>query len=210
MLKFYFSVLVSVDGAIRIVSDEFSVALLNPSSELYRRKDEKYSKMVRIKLYILLCPRGMGETQIYGKIAPFKSRFVHLSFCFVLFMSRFFRARFSPFINWDLNQIQQNSSCLKKRSLVLFCSISSCSSAIIHSGNTKGGSITVPLTSCLTSLDQSLLQIKTKNFSCHTADSKPVKQEVNGTVILPPLVFSDSPISSVPGAQYYETGERDI
>ncbi len=26
----------------------------------------------------------------------------------------------------------------------------------------------------------------------HTADSKPVKQEVNGTVILPLLVFSDS------------------
>jgi hypothetical protein len=25
--------------------------------------------------------------------------------------------------------------------------------------------------------------------SCHTADSKPVNQEVNGTVILPPLVF---------------------
>jgi hypothetical protein len=33
------------------------------------------------------------------------------------------------------------------------------------------------------------LQIKTKNVSSHTADSKPVKQEVNGTVILPPLVF---------------------
>ncbi len=29
-------------------------------------------------------------------------------------------------------------------------------------GNTKGGSITVPLTSCLTGLDQSVLQIKTK------------------------------------------------
>ncbi len=29
----------------------------------------------------------------------------------------------------------------------------------------------------------------TKIVSCHTADSKPVKQEVNGTVILPPLVF---------------------
>jgi hypothetical protein len=28
-----------------------------------------------------------------------------------------------------------------------------------------------------------------KNVSCHTADSKPVKQEVNCTVILPPLVF---------------------
>jgi hypothetical protein len=33
------------------------------------------------------------------------------------------------------------------------------------------------------------LQIKTNIVSCHTADSKPVKQEVNGTVILPLLVF---------------------
>jgi hypothetical protein len=36
------------------------------------------------------------------------------------------------------------------------------------------------------------LQIKTNIVSCHTADSKPVKQEVNGTVILPPLVFPGS------------------
>ncbi len=49
--------------------------------------------------------------------------------------------------------------------------------------------MTVPLTSCMTGLDQSVLQIKTKIVSCHAADSKPVKQEVNGTVILPPLVF---------------------
>jgi hypothetical protein len=35
------------------------------------------------------------------------------------------------------------------------------------------------------------LQIKTKIVSCHTAESKPVRQEVNGTVILPPLVFPD-------------------
>ncbi len=56
-------------------------------------------------------------------------------------------------------------------------------------GNTKGRSITVPLTSCLTGLDQSVLQIKTKIVSCHIADSKPVKQEVNSKVILPPLVF---------------------
>ncbi len=56
----------------------------------------------------------------------------------------------------------------------------------IFSGNTKGGSIIVPLTSCLTGLDKSVLK---KIVSCHTADSKPVKQEVNGTVILPPLVF---------------------
>jgi len=60
-------------------------------------------------------------------------------------------------------------------------------------GNTKGGSITVPLTSCLTGLDLSVLQIKTKNFSCRTADSKPV----NGTVILPPLVFP-GPAVNVP------------
>ncbi len=33
------------------------------------------------------------------------------------------------------------------------------------------------------------MQIKTKIVSCQTADSKPVKQEVDGTVILPPLVF---------------------
>ncbi len=35
------------------------------------------------------------------------------------------------------------------------------------------------------------LQIKTKIVSSHTADSKPVKQEVNSTLILPFLVFPD-------------------
>jgi hypothetical protein len=48
----------------------------------------------------------------------------------------------------------------------------------------------------LTGLDLSVFQIKTKIVSCHTADSKPVKQEVNGTVILPPLVFNDLIIST--------------
>jgi len=52
------------------------------------------------------------------------------------------------------------------------------------------------LTSCLTSLEKSVLQIKTKYVSCHRADSKPVKQEVNSTVIRPPLVFRD-PINTV-------------
>jgi len=33
------------------------------------------------------------------------------------------------------------------------------------------------------------LQIKTTIVSCHTADSKLVKQEVNGTAILAPFVF---------------------
>jgi hypothetical protein len=59
----------------------------------------------------------------------------------------------------------------------------------VGTGNTTRGSITVPLTSCLTGLDKPVLKIKTKIVCCHTADSKPVKQEVNGTVILPPLVF---------------------
>ncbi len=67
-------------------------------------------------------------------------------------------------------------------------------------GNTKEGSITVPLTSCLTGLDQSVLPIKTKFFSCHTADSKPVKQEVNGTVILPPLAFPASTNGKITGS----------
>ncbi len=35
-----------------------------------------------------------------------------------------------------------------------------------------------------------MLQIKTKIVSCHTANSKRVKPEVNSTVILPRLVFS--------------------
>ncbi len=60
---------------------------------------------------------------------------------------------------------------------------------LARAGNTKGGSITVQLTSCLTGLDWSVLQIKRKIVSCHTPDSKLFKQEVNGTVILPPLVF---------------------
>ncbi len=41
----------------------------------------------------------------------------------------------------------------------------------------------------LTGLDSSVLQIKTKIVRSHKADSKPVKQVVNGTVILLPLVF---------------------
>ncbi len=57
----------------------------------------------------------------------------------------------------------------------------------VKAWNTKAGSITVPLTSCSTGLDLSVLQIKTKIVSCNTADSKPVKQD--GTMILPPLVF---------------------
>jgi hypothetical protein len=53
-------------------------------------------------------------------------------------------------------------------------------------GILKGGSIIVPLTSCLTGLVLSVLQIKTKIVS-YAADSKPVKLGVNGTVILPPF-----------------------
>ncbi len=56
---------------------------------------------------------------------------------------------------------------------------------ILKPGNTKGGIITVPLTSGLTGLDSFVLQIKKKIVSCHITDSKPVKQEVNSTVILP-------------------------
>jgi hypothetical protein len=56
--------------------------------------------------------------------------------------------------------------------------------SIVAAGNTKGGSITVLLTSCLTFLDWTVLKIKTKIVCCYTADSKPVKQEVNGTEIL--------------------------
>jgi hypothetical protein len=56
-----------------------------------------------------------------------------------------------------------------------------------EAGNNKGGSITVPLTSCLTGLESAVWQL-TICF-CKTDQSKPVKQEVTGTVILPPLLF---------------------
>jgi hypothetical protein len=67
-------------------------------------------------------------------------------------------------------------------------------------GNTKRGKITV--TSCLTGLDKSVLKIKTKMVSCHTPDSKPVKQEVNGTVMLPPLVFPALANRTKPGSYF--------
>jgi hypothetical protein len=61
--------------------------------------------------------------------------------------------------------------------------------AMLKSGNTKGGSITVLLTSCLTGLESAVQQLIIFVFICKTDYSKPVKQEVNGTLILPPLVF---------------------
>ncbi len=67
---------------------------------------------------------------------------------------------------------------------------------VLSPGNTKGRSITVPLTSCLTGLDWSVLKIKTTIVSCHTADSKPVIQEVKSTVMFPPLVFPGCPIKA--------------
>ena len=48
------------------------------------------------------------------------------------------------------------------------------------------------------------MQIETKIVSCHTANFKPVKQEVNGTMMLPPLVFPALII--VPGGGIDEAG----
>ncbi len=59
----------------------------------------------------------------------------------------------------------------------------------VRTGNTNEGSITVPLTSCLTGLESTVWQLTIFVFICKTDSSKPVKQEVNITVILPPLVF---------------------
>ncbi len=58
-------------------------------------------------------------------------------------------------------------------------------------GILKGGSITVPLTSCLTGLESAVWQMTIFVFICKTGYSKPVKQVVNGTVIFPPLVFPE-------------------
>ncbi len=61
--------------------------------------------------------------------------------------------------------------------------------ALHNARNTKGGSIIVRLTSCLTGLESAVWQLTIFIFICKTGWSKLVKQEVNGTVILPPLVF---------------------
>ncbi len=60
---------------------------------------------------------------------------------------------------------------------------------IVQAGNTKGISITVPLTSCVTVLESPVWILTIFVFICKTDQSKPVKQEVNGIVIPPPLVF---------------------
>jgi hypothetical protein len=62
----------------------------------------------------------------------------------------------------------------------------------IPSGNTKGRSITVLFTSCLTGQESAVWLLTIFVFICETDYSKPVKQEVNSTVILSPLVFPDS------------------
>ncbi len=53
----------------------------------------------------------------------------------------------------------------------------------------KGASITVQLTSCLTGLESAVCQLTIFVFIFKTDKFKPVKQEFNGTVILPPFVF---------------------
>jgi len=63
--------------------------------------------------------------------------------------------------------------------------------------NTKGGSITVPLTSSLNGLESAVWLLTIFVFICKTEKSKPVKQEVNGTLILPPLVFPDPTMDKI-------------
>jgi hypothetical protein len=53
------------------------------------------------------------------------------------------------------------------------------------------------------------LKIKTKIVSCHTADSKPVKLEVNSTVILSALVFPGPTIIIMAGVPYHQS-DHDI
>ncbi len=52
------------------------------------------------------------------------------------------------------------------------------------------------------------MQIKTKIVSCHAAKTKPVKLEVNGTVILPPLVFPGGRKMQGKGRRGGEGGRR--
>ncbi len=74
---------------------------------------------------------------------------------------------------------------------------------LTRQGNTKGGSIIVPFTSCLTGLESAVTLLTFFVFICKTDKSKLVEQEFNGTVILPPLVFPD-PTYLWPESPYFK------
>jgi hypothetical protein len=60
---------------------------------------------------------------------------------------------------------------------------------LVRAGNTIGGSITVLLTSCLTGLESAVWQQTILFLFAKQTNPSQWKQEVDGTVILPPLVF---------------------
>jgi hypothetical protein len=97
------------------------------------------------------------------------SLFLRLSVCVCLYLSLLLSLCLSVFV------------CF----LCVFLSV--CLLFLCHyPGNTKGGKYQCTIDLLLHWFG---LICFAKNVSCHTADSKPVKQEVNGTVILSPLVF---------------------
>ncbi len=73
---------------------------------------------------------------------------------------------------------------------------------MVQPGNTKRGSIAVPLTSSLTGLESDVRLLTIFVFICKTDKSKPVKQEVHSTVILPPLVFPDPAMDHAMAVSY--------
>ncbi len=76
---------------------------------------------------------------------------------------------------------------MSRKKLLFFFSLSQ--NLNVDPGNTEGGKYHCTIDLLFDWFGLVCFANKNKNFSCHTADSKPVKQEVNGTVILPPLVF---------------------
>ena len=54
----------SIDGAIRVISDDFSISLLNPDSELYRYKADKYASMVSKRIFLSKNVKSMTFTDI--------------------------------------------------------------------------------------------------------------------------------------------------
>jgi len=63
-------------------------------------------------------------------------------------------------------------------------------------GNTKGGKYHCTIDLLFDLFGLACFGNKTKIVSCHTADSKPVKQEVSGTMKVPLLVFPGLTLST--------------
>jgi hypothetical protein len=98
--------------------------------------------------------------------------------------------------------LRQNTQGEQHATVTVVLALATNKNDLICAGNRKGGSITVPLTSCLTGLESAVLQLTIFVFICITDLSKPVKQEVSlfsipYICVTPPKVTKASTVMTI-------------